>query len=144
MILLCLSVLLSFEGKAQGEFSRTMLLMGSRFDITVVAGDSLEGQQFIDMAVEEIQRIESYMSSWIPSSETSEVNRLAGIKPVEVSGELFQLIERAISISKLTDGAFDISYASMDRIWKFDGSMTKKPSEDEILASVALVGYSPG
>jgi thiamine biosynthesis lipoprotein len=141
MILLCLSVLLSFEGKAQGEFSRTMLLMGSRFDITVVAGDSLEGQQFIDMAVEEIQRIESYMSSWIPSSETSEVNRLAGIKPVEVSGELFQLIERAISISKLTDGAFDISYASMDRIWKFDGSMTKKPSEDEILASVALVGY---
>ena len=54
---------------------------------------------------------------------------------------MFDLIERAIGISKLTDGAFDISYASMDRIWKFDGSMTKMPSKEEITASVEKVGY---
>ena len=55
--------------------------------------------------------------------------------------ELFDLIERAIGISKLTDGAFDISYASMDRIWKFDGSMTEMPSAEKIKESVAKVGY---
>jgi len=61
------------------------------------------------------------ISSWDQKSQTSEVNRNAGIRPVQVDAELLQLIERSIGISKLTDGAFDISYASMDRIWKFDG-----------------------
>ena len=81
------------------------------------------------------------MSSWNPESQTSEINRQAGIIPVKVDLELYQLIERANGISNLTDGAFDISYASMDRIWKFDGSMTIIPSAEEIKHSVSKVGY---
>jgi thiamine biosynthesis lipoprotein len=115
--------------------------MGSRFDITVVAKDSLEGKKFIKLAVDEIERIENLISSWDDNSQTSKINRNSGIKPVEVDLELFQLIERAIAISQLTDGAFDISYASMDKIWKFDGSMKEMPSEDEIKASVEKVGF---
>jgi len=115
--------------------------MGSRFDITVVANDSIQANKYIDTAVAEISRIEKLISSWDANSQTSEINRYAGIKPVKVDKELFDLIERAIGISKLTDGAFDISYASMDRIWKFDGSMTKMPSKEEITASVEKVGY---
>ncbi len=115
--------------------------MGSRFDITVVANNELEGNGYIDMAVAEIQRIEKLISSWDANSETSAINKNAGIQAVKVSPELFALIERAIRISELTDGAFDISYASMDRIWHFDGSMTKMPSEATIAASVAKVGY---
>lgn len=115
--------------------------MGSRFEITVVANDSIEGNKYIDTAVAEITRIEKLISSWDANSQTSEINRNAGIKPVKVDSELYQLIERAIGISKLTDGAFDISYASMDKIWKFDGSMTTMPSEEDIIASVSKVGY---
>jgi thiamine biosynthesis lipoprotein len=115
--------------------------MGSRFDITVVANDSIQANKYIDTAVAEISRIEKLISSWDDNSQTSEINRNAGIKPVKVDKELFDLIERAIGISKLTDGAFDISYASMDRIWKFDGSMTKMPSKEEITTSVEKVGY---
>jgi len=115
--------------------------MGSRFDITVVANDSIQANKYIDTAVAEISRIEKLISSWDANSQTSEINSYAGIKPVKVDKELFDLIERAIGISKLTDGAFDISYASMDRIWKFDGSMTKMPSKEEITASVEKVGY---
>lgn len=115
--------------------------MGSRFDITVVAKDPVEGDEYINLAISEITRIEKLISSWDPNSQTSEINRNAGIKPVQVDIELFNLIQRAIGISKLTDGAFDISYASMDKIWKFDGSMTYMPSEDAIKASVAKVGY---
>tara|TARA_R110002033_G_scaffold77030_1_gene128715 strand:- start:25104 stop:26000 length:897 start_codon:yes stop_codon:yes gene_type:complete len=115
--------------------------MGSRFDITVVANDSVQGNQYIDTAVAEISRIEKLISSWDGNSQTSKINRNAGIKPVKVDSELVELIERAIGISKLTDGAFDISYASMDNIWKFDGSMTTMPSEEEITASVSKVGY---
>ncbi|WP_084684760.1 FAD:protein FMN transferase [Maribacter forsetii] len=126
---------------AQEPYKRTLKLMGSRFDITVVAKDPVEGDVYIDMAISEITRIEKLISSWDSNSQTSKINRNAGIKPVQVDIELFNLIQRGIGISKLTDGAFDISYASMDKIWKFDGSMTVMPSEESIKASVAKVGY---
>ena len=126
---------------AQQPYKRTLKLMGSRFDITVVANDSLQANKHIDTAVAEISRIEKLISSWDDNSQTSEINRNAGAKPVKIDKELFNLIERAIGISKLTDGAFDISYASMDRIWQFDGSMTVMPSEKEIKSSVEKIGY---
>lgn len=126
---------------AQGTFKRTLKLMGSRFDITVVADSQSQADSFIDDAVTEITRIERLISSWDPDSQTSLINKNSGIKPVVVDLELFNLIKRAIGISKLTQGAFDISYASMDRIWKFDGSMTQMPDETDIKNSVSKVGY---
>ena len=130
-----------FLGFSQEIHKRTLKLMGSRFDITVVAENEKLSNQYIDLAVDEISRIEKIISSWDPNSQTSLVNYNAGIKPVKVDKELFDLIERSIKISKLTDGAFDVSYASMDRIWKFDGSMTQMPPKETILKSVEKVGY---
>ncbi|WP_101447826.1 FAD:protein FMN transferase [Aquimarina sp. MAR_2010_214] len=126
---------------SQQIHKRILKLMGSRFDITVVDKDEVIANQYIDIAVEEIQRIEELISSWDKNSQTSLINKNAGINPVKVDKELFDLIERAVQISKLTDGAFDISYASMDRIWKFDNSMKEMPSEEDVTISVAKVGY---
>jgi FAD:protein FMN transferase len=137
LILLMLPLLIS----AQEKYTRTLKLMGSRFDITVVAKDETQGNGYIDMAVNEISRIEKMISSWDPESETSRIIKNAGIQPVKVDKELFDLISRAVKISELTDGAFDITYASMDRIWKFDGSMNILPSEDQIAQSISKVGY---
>lgn len=136
-----LIIFCTFLCHSQEAYTRTLKLMGSRFDITVVANTKKEGGAFIDMAVNEVTRIEKLISSWDPNSQTSEINRNAGIQPVVVDQELFQLIKRAMSISKLTDGAFDISFASLDKVWHFDGSMTEMPSEENIKASVAKVGY---
>lgn len=126
---------------SQQIYRNTLKLMGSRFDISVVANDTLTASNYINLAVNEISRIEKLISSWDENSQTSEIIRNAGVKPVKVDKELFDLIERSIIISKLTDGAFDISYASMDKIWKFDGSMTEMPSEKSIKESVAKVGF---
>ena len=115
--------------------------MGSRFDITVVANSEKDGNEHIELAINEIERIEKLISSWDNTSQTSLINKNAGIKPVKVDKELFDLIERSISISKLTKGAFDISYASMDNIWKYDGSMTEMPSKEKIYNSIIKVGY---
>lgn len=115
--------------------------MGSRFDITVTAMDSMSGGHYIDLAVEEITRIERLISSWDPNSQTSLINKSAGINPVTVDEELFQLVKRSLAISELTSGAFDITYASMDKVWRFDGSMSGLPTEEEIRASVENVGY---
>ena len=140
---ICFGILFLVFSKheAQQTYRQTLTLMGSRFDITVIANDSLKGTEYIDVAIKEIKRIEKLISSWDKNSQTSEINNNAGIRPVKVDKELFDLIERAKVISKLTDGAFDISYASMDNIWEFDGSMNKMPSDDSIKASVAKVGY---
>ncbi len=116
--------------------------MGSRFDISVVAENETKGNEYINLATNEIKRIEKLISSWDDNSQTSLINMNAGIASVKVDKELFQLIQRSLRISKLTLGAFDISYASMDRIWKFDGSMTEMPSEESIIRSVERVGYS--
>jgi len=75
--------------------TRTSKLMGSRFEITLVTLQE-EANLHLDTAQKEIERIERLISSWDPNSETSEINRNAGIGPVKVSPELFGLIERCI------------------------------------------------
>ncbi|WP_396193979.1 FAD:protein FMN transferase [Flavobacterium sp.] len=140
--LLYFSVLLiGLTANAQLIHKRKLSLLGSPFEITVVTNDTLQANEYEDMAVAEVKRIENLISDWIPTTPLSEINKNAGIKPVRVPQELIDLIERSIKISKLTDGAFDISYASMDRIWKFDGSMKEMPSPEAIKKSVAKVGY---
>lgn len=128
-------------GFAQQIFKKKQSLLGSPFEITVVAKDSVEGNYFTTLAIDEVKRIENLISDWIPTTQISKVNQNAGIQPVKVDQEVYDLVERAIKISKLTSGAFDISYASMDKIWKFDGSMKEMPSEDAIKKSVEKVGY---
>ncbi|MFT6370399.1 MAG: thiamine biosynthesis lipoprotein [Maribacter sp.] len=140
-ILFFIFVSLNFLGTAQQPYKQIVTLMGSTFEVTLVAKDAASGDKYIAIAVAEISRIEKLISSWNPNSQTSEINEAAGEKPVRVSQELFDLIDRCLKISRLTDGAFDISYASMDRIWKFDNSMKKMPSEKAIQESVSSVGY---
>ncbi len=136
-------LLLFFASSAQSKdtFERSTSLMGSHFEITVIADNEQLGNQYIDLAIEEIRRIERLISSWDSSSETTKIIENAGANPTRVSNELYGLIERSIQISKITNGAFDISYASMDRIWKFDGSMTQMPSKEAIEKSISKVGF---
>ena len=138
--LICISFCLS-GAISQNIYKQKTYLMGSDFEITVVAKTQLEADKQIGIAISEISRIEALISSWKTTSETSNINKNAGVSPVKVSKELFNLIQRALQISNLTDGAFDISYASMDKLWKYDGSMTQMPSKEAIKKSVAKVGY---
>ena len=136
-------MLLATQSLSFGQqiFKKKQSLLGSPFEITVVAKDSVQGNLFSDLAIAEVKRIENLISDWIPTSQISKVNQNAGISPIKVDKEVFDLVERATKISKLTSGAFDISYASMDRIWKFDGSMKEMPTPEEIRKSVEKVGY---
>ena len=134
-------ILCGFSSHSQVLRKRTTLLMGGRFDISIVAKDSLSAEQNIDEVIAEITRIENLISDWKPTSQVSEVNQNAGIRPVKVDREVFELTQRALRFSEITNGGFDISFAAMDRIWKFDGSMTEMPSAEAIKKSVEKVGY---
>ncbi|GAB3327131.1 FAD:protein FMN transferase [Larkinella ripae] len=134
-------IVVSFQAHSQVLRKRVVKLMGSRFDITLVANDTLTADQQIDSVIAEVTRIENLISDWKDDSQISQVNKNAGIAPVRVDPEVLALTERALHLSRITGGAFDISFAAMDRIWKFDGSMTAMPSPEAVKKSVEKVGY---
>lgn len=125
--------------------SKDTVLMGSAFSFTAVHQSSDQAWTAIWAGLNEVVRIEKMISSWDPNSETSLINYNAGLKPVKVSPELFGLIERAMKISALSNGYFDISFASIDKIWDFSDAhnhtQANLPSEDAIKASIALINY---
>lgn len=125
-----------------GVVSRGMKLMGNHFEFSVVSENEVWAMACIDQAIREVQRIEKLLTTFHESSQTNQVNAKAGIEPVVVDAEVFNLIERAQKISKLTHGAFDITYGSIDkRLWNFDTSMTALPDAETARASVRLINY---
>jgi FAD:protein FMN transferase len=123
-------------------FKRGLTLMGNHFEISVVSDDEAWAEERIDMAVDEIRRIERVLTTFKDDSETALINQNAGIQPVKVSEEVFRLIERSKRISEITQGAFDISYGSIDkRLWNFDKNMTSLPDPKLAKQMVRLINY---
>jgi FAD:protein FMN transferase len=124
------------------KYSQSLKLMGNNFTITVVAENEQTGNENINLAIKEIRRIEKLLTTYKEDSQTSLINEKAGIKPVQVDSEVFNLIERCIGIARITQGAFDITYGSIDKsLWNFDQSMTKLPDAETALKMVHLIDY---
>lgn len=116
--------------------------MGNHFELTVVADDEKWAHERIDAGVSEIQRIERLLTTFSDDSETNLINRNAGEEPVVVSAETFNLVERSLRISQVTQGAFDITYGSIDkRLWNFDQHMTSLPDKETAKNMVRLINY---
>jgi len=123
--------------------SRILKLMGNRFEFTAISHNRMSGELAIDKAVSEVERIEMLLSTFKDSSETNLINSNAGIRPVKVGDEILHLIQRSIKISGLTQGAFDITYGSIDAsLWNFDVNMTSLPDKETALKSVDLINYN--
>lgn len=124
------------------EFRRPQKLMGNAFEITVVSDDEKSAHRHIDAAILEIQRIEKLLTTYNDSSQTNLINQNAGIQPVKVDWEIFDLIERSIRISSITDGYFDISYGGIDKsFWNFDRNMNQLPDPELVKEHLKLVNY---
>ena len=121
---------------------RVLKLMGNRFEISVVSDDEQWGENLIESAISEIRRIERLLTTFSENSQTNQINANAGIRPVRVDKEVFNLISRCIKISELTQGAFDITYGSIDkRLWNFDKTMTALPDAATAKKMVRLINY---
>lgn len=116
--------------------------MGNHFELTVVAEEESWANAMIEIGVNEIKRIERLLTTFSEDSETNLINRFAGIKPVKVSKEIFDIIERSLRISSITQGAFDISYGSIDKkLWNFDETMTELPPPKLAKKMTQLIDY---
>ncbi len=115
--------------------------MGSRFEISAVHPDKQKCQAAIDAAYVEVDRIEALISEWRESSKVSEINRQAGVAPVEVPKELANLVRRSLKVSALTDGAFDVTFHTVGRLWNFKSRTAPIPGKEAIEAAIADTGY---
>lgn len=128
--------------KEQKVYSQAIKLMGNRFEFSAVAAKEEAAMQQINAAIEEVRRIEKLLTTFDETSQTNRINANAGIKAVEVDKEVLELIDRSLKISVLTQGAFDLSYGSLDkRFWNFDKTMTSLPDPASAQQMIKLINY---
>jgi FAD:protein FMN transferase len=124
------------------EFRSSTKLMGCGFEFTIVdSANSDRGWKLIKESIDEVRRIEYLISEWIDTTEVSRLNANAGKQPVKVSPELYELIRRSIKISELTQGAFDISFGGVGKLWKFDRTNPVMPDSAAVKQALGSVGY---
>jgi FAD:protein FMN transferase len=133
---------LNLESSNFIKLTRGVKLMGNAFQFTSVCENELLSNLVIDAAIAEVMRIENLLSTYKPESIINQINDAAGIEEIKVPIEVFDLIQRCIRISNITQGAFDITFGSIDKsLWNFDRSMKHLPSPDTIKNSITLVNY---
>ena len=140
---LAVSLLLSsgFAQQAHAAWHERVVdgIMGTRISAEVWADEGVDGEEAIDAVMEEMRRIDRSMSTYKPDSEVSQVNAKAAQAPVRVSDELFDLLMKAVHFSQITDGAFDITYASVG--FMYDFRRQQKPSDAQIKHALPAVNY---
>ena len=123
-------------------YKETRMLMGTIVSIEMVVGSSGVANGIMDKVWAEAERLERVFSRYLPESEISLINREAFYRPVPVSDEMMNVLSRAADISRLTDGAFDISVGPLMKIWGFFPEREGRiPSEAELAACLARVGW---
>jgi thiamine biosynthesis lipoprotein len=122
--------------------SEGLRLMGNHFEFSAVCSNESKATKAIAAAIAEVRRIERLLTTFDESSQTNQINDCAGVKPVKVDAEVFYLIDRSLKISALTQGAFDITYGSIDKqLWNFDTNMDALPDPVVAKAMVKLINY---
>jgi FAD:protein FMN transferase len=114
-------------------------IMGTRIYVELWADDDAKGEAAIDAVMDEMRHIDESMSTYKPTSELSKVNAQAAQQAVPISPELFKLLETALEYSRITEGAFDITYASVG--YMYDFRERKRPTEDQIKAALPAISY---
>ena len=122
-----------------GWMKREESIMGTAISVELWSDDELAGNAAIDAVMEEMHRIDRVMSPHKADSELSIINRDAAAGPVLISSEMFHLLARAAHFSQLSDGAFDITYAAVGRL--FDYRLRTRPNAVELAKARLAVGY---
>jgi thiamine biosynthesis lipoprotein len=128
-------------------FARTFPVMGTDVTFTAWTSDPPHAERAFAVAYAEIQRIERLMTDWErpgqPESDIVRINKAAGKAAVEVSPETIEVIEKSLEMSRLSHGAFDITFAAMKGLWRFDEDMERKlPPADEIARRRKLIDWT--
>lgn len=140
--LFILLILLFVTGCTQSKtVQKTETIMGTDVSVTVVADSVEKGEAAINAALDEIKRLDRMMSLYKDDSEITRVNMAAGKHPVTVSPEMIEVAEKAVQISELTGGAFDVTIGPLVVLWQMRLKQDAIPSDAEIKNVLSRIGY---
>jgi FAD:protein FMN transferase len=123
------------------EISETRLYMGTYVEITVLGKDQSKLKEAMEAGFLEIAKVEKMMSPYREDSDITRINNNAGKGPVKISPEIFEVIKRAMRISKMSGGAFDITISGLKGLWKIDPESPRVPTQNEINERLPLIDY---
>jgi len=115
--------------------------MGSDFELVVVDEEEITARKHLQAAVKEIERIEDLLTEFKPTSQTSALNQAAGLAPVTVDEEVYQLVKRCLNLSHLSQGAFDCTAGALKKLYTFKGGDNALPTSEAVNSVLKYVGY---
>lgn len=138
LLLLVLLLIFSFNVCAKW-YQHSFEVMGTKAKVEFEWNDEQTANDLINQVIEEMNRIDRLMSPFKASSELTLINMQAAKMPLVISTEMFQLLERSIYFSKLTNGAFDISFSSVGYL--FDFHKRQRPSPEQLKSLKDAINY---
>jgi FAD:protein FMN transferase len=139
MTILLLSLINSCNPNKEQMYRETRLSLYTVVTVTVYSNSKQKATEAVDNTFKELDRLGKLLNFYSEDSEVSMINRYAGIKPVKISNETLEVIDKALSISKITDGAFDITIGPIVKLWDFEKQIL--PDDKSIKEKLKLVGY---
>jgi thiamine biosynthesis lipoprotein len=132
---------LSFVSPVRAEWVErtTDGIMATRIAVELWAQDAAQGNAAIDAVLDEMRRVDAAMSTYKPTSELSLINAKAAAGPVRISDELFDLLAISLDYSRITDGAFDVTYASVGYMYDFRKHV--RPNQEQIGKALPGINY---
>jgi len=115
--------------------------MGTLFTITLYAADGKKAEEAADLAFRRVAELEDIMSDYRADSELMRLCDQPWGKPVPLSADLFAALERSEKVSKLSDGAFDVTVGPYVRLWRFARKRKVLPTAEELARARAAVGW---
>ncbi|RMG01907.1 MAG: FAD:protein FMN transferase [Nitrospirae bacterium] len=138
-LIILLVLLTSCAKHGERMFRKSDFVMDTIVAITVVSDDPSRAEMVIDEGFSELRRLEKLLSFFSGESEISRINKNAGIKPVKVSADTLRVIKKAVEVSRMSGGAFDITVGPVTGLYDFKEK--RLPGDDELERALKLVGY---
>lgn len=137
LVLICLISLTSC-GKQDRLYSKDAFLMGTIINLKYYGKN---GEKALEESIKIIENIENSMSLTLKDSDINKINKEAQNSPIELNDDMYNVIERALYYSKLSDGSLDISVRPVDKLWAIGTENERVPDKSEIKNNLKYVGY---
>ena len=138
LLCLCLALLPALPVLADW-YRQDAAIMGTAIAVQLWSDDENRGRALTQAVIDEMHRIDDLMSTYKPDSELSRINATAAVESVPVSAELLALIQQALEFSRITDGAFDITYASAGQYYDYRKGL--HPNSEQIAQALPAIDY---
>lgn len=127
-----------WKKSGSSEFTQTEFLFDTNCSVTFYGKDAKEAAKAVFSRLDEIDAL---MDMYSETSDVARINRAAAFEKVKISRDTAKVISAALRISEMSGGAFDITVASLKRIWNFEAENPRIPSDEEIETVKDFVGY---